>query len=594
MISPLLRSCLAFTTALGVVAANAQSPAGEPAASTLKTLLDADLAAVLQRNPLLATVRGIPGYNHLLPDLSPEDRERERVYQRAMLEKLQGIDAGALRGQDRVSLELMLEKFRFAVEGQRFADSDALVVSSLGGIQNMMPRASQTTPFQTAADYRDYIARLSAMPVLAEQTITRLRAGLSSGWMRSAPVVDRVIAAIDAHLVNDARDSVLMGPFSKIAPGGAVAERIALAGAARRAIAEDYQPALRKFRTFLQREYRPRAPAEAGLSALPGGAAYYDFLIRSRIVGGMSAADIHALGLREVERLRGEIGGIARGTGFKGATGEFIAHLASDPKYFFTSADAVLAAHRSMAQRVEPQLPKLFRAIPRMPYAVRAMTPAEAASSTAANYTPGSLALGTSGYFSINARGYASEATWRTETLFVHEAVPGHHLQVARAAELEGLHAWRRIGNWNIAYGEGWALYAESLGFDLGLYADPYQHYGHLQAQLFRAARLVVDTGIHAYGWTRSRAVDYMAGEGGMDRNFAQSEVDRYFSNPAQALGYMLGKHKLLELRAKAERALGARFDLRDFHATLLDNGAVSLALLEKLVEDWIAGRGAG
>jgi uncharacterized protein (DUF885 family) len=228
-----------------------------------------------------------------------------------------------------------------------------------------------------------------------------------------------------------------------------------------------------------------------------------------------------------------------------------------------------------------------------MRYAVRAMTPAEAASSTAANYQVGSLALGTSGYFTINALGYASEARWRTETLFLHEAVPGHHMQAARAAEIEGLHPWRSQASFNIAYAEGWALYAESLGYDLGFFKDPLQRYGNLQAQLFRAARLVVDTGIHAYRWPRDRAIAYMEKEGGVDRDFAISEVDRYFSNPAQALGYLLGYRKMRELRAKAEKALGTRFDAKDFHAVVIDNGSMPLVVLEQLVDEWIA-RGGG
>lgn len=228
-----------------------------------------------------------------------------------------------------------------------------------------------------------------------------------------------------------------------------------------------------------------------------------------------------------------------------------------------------------------------------MRYAVRAMTPAEAASSTAANYQVGSLSLGTSGHFTINALGYASEAKWRVETLFAHEAVPGHHMQAARAAEIEGLHPWRSQATFNIAYGEGWAPYAEGLGHHLGLYGDPYQRYGNLEAQLFRAARLVVDTGIHAHNWPRDRAIAYMGGQGGVDKDFAAREVDRYFSNPAQALGYLLGYRKLHELRARAEKSLGARFDVKDFHAVLIDNGPMPLAVLEKLVDEWMA-RGGG
>jgi len=565
---------------------------GQTAAEQLRALLDEDLAAVFRRSPLFATVRGVPGYNHLLPDLSPATHERARADERRMLARLQAIDAGALRGQDRVSLELLLDKLRSAVGKQRFVNSDALVLSTLGGIQNMMPRAAQITPFRTVDDYRDYIKRLSSIPRLADQTIEQLGAGIRSGWMRPAPVADRVVAAIDAHLVENVDESVLMDPFKRFANGVPENERAALVTAVRRAIAEDYQPALRRLQTFIAREYRPKAPADAGLAALPGGAEYYEFLIGAGVVRGMTAAQIHALGLREVERLHNEIGQIPRRTGFAGTTGEFIRHLRTDPQFFFTSPEAVLTAYRAMAQRVDPQLSRLFHAMPRMPYAVRSMTASEAASSTAANYTGGSLALGTSGFFTINALGFANEATWRVETLFLHEAVPGHHLQIARAAEIDSLHLWRRMAGGNVAYSEGWALYAETLGFDLGLFKDPYQHYGHLQAELFRAARLVVDTGIHAYNWPRARAVEYMATQGGVDHAFAVSEVDRYFSNPTQALGYMLGQRKFLELRARAERALGRGFDVRDFHAAVLDNGPVTLAVLEKLVDEWIAGRG--
>jgi uncharacterized protein (DUF885 family) len=243
-----------------------------------------------------------------------------------------------------------------------------------------------------------------------------------------------------------------------------------------------------------------------------------------------------------------------------------------------------------MPARVDPHLPQLFHHVPRMSYAIRAMTPAESASSTAANYTVGSLQLGTPGYFTINAPGFASEAKWRLETLFLHEAVPGHHMQVARGEEVEGLHPWRSSGNWNVGYGEGWALYAERLGYDIGMFKDPYQRYGNLQAQLFRAARLVVDTGIHHYGWTRDKAIDYMSSQGGVDYEFSVSEVDRYFSNPAQALGYLMGFRKFLELRARAEKALGPRFNAKDFHAVCIDNGSITLAVLEKLVDDWIGG----
>jgi uncharacterized protein (DUF885 family) len=561
-------------------------------AAQLESLLDEDLAASLRRNPTQATIRGVPGYNHLLPDASLATLERENERERRALERLKAIEVASLRGQDRVSHELLLDKMQRAVEAQQFKDSRALVASTLGGVQNIMPRAAQVIPFTQLEDYRDYVKRIRATPRYAHDTLERMQLGLKTGWISPRPVLDRIVAAIDAHMVENVAESALMVPFSRPLPKGVTqAQRDAVAADARRAIAEDYQPALKRFRAFIVDEYRPKAPDVAGLSAYPGGDRYYDFLIRSRIVQDRSAREIHEFGLAEVKRLRAEIGKIAGEVGFKGTTDEFIEHLRTDKKYFFESEDAVLGAYRGMAPRIDPLLPKLFHSVPRMPYGVRSMTAAEAASSSAANYQIGSLKLGTSAYFTINARDYGNEAKWRLETLFIHETVPGHHLQSARAAEIDGLHPWRTMANFNTAYGEGWALYAEWLGYDLGFYKDPYQHYGNLQALLFRAARLVVDTGIHAFKWPRDKAIAHMGGQGGVDQEFAVSEVDRYFSNPSQALGYMLGYIKIRELRARAEKALGAQFNVKDFHAVVLDSGSMPLAVLEKHVDEWIGQR---
>ena len=550
----------------------------------LKSLLDEDLDVSFRKNPIAATIRGVPGYDHLLPEVSLEALAKHREHERRTLERLKAMDAASLTGQDRVSYEILREKMQLAVEGHPFHDADGLVLSTLGGLQTFLPRAAQVTPFKAAENYRESLKRIQAMPAMVAATIERLQRGIKSGWMHPKPVLDRVVKAVDAHLVDDPSKSVLLGPFAKMPD---------LAAEAQRAIDNEYQPAMRRFKTFIATEYRPRAPDIAGLASYPGGAAYYEHLIRARIIHGKSAKEIHEIGVSEVKRIRGEMDAIAKEVGFKGTTDAFIEHLRTDKRFFFESADAVLEAHRAMAPRVDPFLPKLFHKVPRMPYAVRAMTAAEAASSTAANYQVGSLKLGTSAYFTINANGYEHEAKWRTETLFLHEAVPGHHLQNARAAEIEGLHPWRSAAVWNIGYGEGWALYAERLGYDLGFFKDPYMRYGNLQAQLFRAARLVVDTGIHAFNWPRDKAIEYMGTNGGSDRGFAVSEVDRYFSNPAQALGYLLGFHKMLELRARSEKTLGAKFDAKDFHAVVVDSGSMPLAVLERRVDDWIA-RGGG
>jgi uncharacterized protein (DUF885 family) len=584
----LLKQILAAFLAATAVSAFAQSPApASPspasAGAQLNALLDADLKQVFERFPFQPTIRGIPGYDDKLPDVSFATLARQQAYERATLAKLKAIDSKQLKGQDHVSYELLLDKMEMAVEGQKFRYAEGLVLSTLGGAHNTMPRMAQVTPFKIEQNYRDYIKRVGAVPKYVDDTIERLRAGMKSGWMSPKPVVERVVAAMDAHLVDNPDESVLLAPFKTAHPE--------MLPDAKRAVAEAYQPALRRYKKFLLEEYMPKAPDVAGLASLPGGTAYYEFLIRQRIVRGMSAKEIHELGLREVERVRKEIGGIAKQVGFTGTTDEFIEYLRTDRKFFFNSTDELMAAYREMSAKVDPQLPRLFWKVPRMPYAVRAMTPAEAASSTAANYMPGSLKLGTSAYFTINALGYQSEAKWEVETLFVHEAVPGHHMQIARSSEMENLHQWRTMGNFNTAYGEGWALYAEKLGFGLGLYTDPYQHYGHLQAELFRAARLVVDTGIHAYNWPRDKAIAYMRREGGTDDHFAVSEVDRYFSNPSQALGYKIGQLKFLELRARAEKSLGPKFDVRDFHAAAIDNGSVPLVVLEKLIDEYIASK---
>jgi uncharacterized protein (DUF885 family) len=587
-------AALALLSTLAMSIATPTTPSAaetrSDASAQLARLLDEDLDAVYRRNPLNATTRGVTGYNDKLPESSRASLDKERVREHALLGRLRAIDYAALKGQDRVSYQLLLEKTETSVEGERFRDADALAISTLGGIQNFMPRAAQVTPFKNAQDYRDYITRISAMPAQADGIIERLRLGLSSGWMSTKPVVERVVDAIDAHLVNDATTSVLMGPFAKMPAGISAQEQGALRAAALKAVADTYQPAMRRVKEFLQKDYLPKAPAEAGLVSVKDGKDYYEFLIRKNVVRGYSAEQIHQIGLSEVTRLRGEIGKIAKEVGYKGTTDEFINDLRTNPDYFFTSADAVLDAYRAMPPRVDPYLPKLFHHVPGMKYAIRSMTPAEAASSTAANYTTGSMRLGTPGYFTINANGYSSEAKWRMETLFLHEAVPGHHMQVARASEMGDLHPWRASGNWNVGYGEGWALYAERLGYDIGMFKDPYQRYGNIQAQLFRAARLVVDTGIHHYGWSRDKAIEYMSGEGGVDHEFSVSEVDRYFSNPSQALGYLMGFHKFVELRARAEKALGPKFNAKDFHAVCIDNGSITLDVLEKLVDEWIAG----
>ena len=328
---------LAFIITLGIDSVHAQTKdLAAEAAAQLKVLLDDDLDATFRRNPIQATVRGVPGYNDLLPDLSLATLEREHARERTALARLKALDAKALHGQDRISYELLLDRMALAVEAQQFPDADALVLTTLGGLHNVLPRAAQVTPFRKADDYRDYIKRVRAVSQLAEDTIARLRVGMANGWMSTRPVLDRIVGAIDAHLVEKVEQSALMSPFASMAEGIPEAERAALAADARRAIAEDYQPALRRFKAFILTDYRAKAPDIAGLASFAGGARYYEFLIRARIVRGRSAKQIHELGLAEVQTLRAEIGGIAKEVGFKGTTDDLSSTCAPTRNSFST------------------------------------------------------------------------------------------------------------------------------------------------------------------------------------------------------------------------------------------------------------------
>jgi len=327
------------------------------------------------------------------------------------------------------------------------------------------------------------------------------------------------------------------------------------------------------------------------MSAYPGGAAAYEYMVRVRTTTDLDARTIHAIGQGEMTRLRAAMEAQMKLAAFDGSFAEFIVFLNSDPRFFNPSAEALLTRYRDIAKRVDPELPKLFAQLPRTPYGVRAI-PAHQGPDMVENYDAPALDGSRPGWFNANTVALDRRPVWQMETLFAHEGVPGHHLQIARAQELGDRPMFRRA-SWYVAYVEGWALYAETLGDQLGLYKDPYTRFGHLQAQAWRAARLVVDTGIHALGWKRSQAIEWMTERTGMARKTVESEVDRYYVWPGQALGYMIGELKIIELRDRAKAALGERFDIRRFHMAVLDTGAVPLSVMEQNIDEWIAGEKA-
>ena len=571
--------------------AAALSAPGPAAAQRLQALFARHWEESAARFPEWATWRGDHRFGDHFTDMSPAGRAAHDAWTRGWLREVEAVPPQALSATDRVSRELFIHDMTQNVRLQAYPGWRSRSLVSQWGFQSGLAGLLQNSPASTAAEVRQMLARLAAYPTRVDREIVHLREGLAADWASPRPVLERVLQQIDGQLPADVTASPFYAPFKNLGSGIAAAEQDALRGQAQRAITDKVYPALRKLRAFAQDECLPKAPPDGALSRYPGGMAVYAELVRQHTTTELTPQQIHDIGRTQLARLRGEMEAAMRESGFKGEFAAFVAHLNSDPKFFHTSPEALLAGYRDIGKRIEPELPGLFAELPRMPYGVRAM-PSHLGPGAAEYYNGPSLDGKRPGWFYANVLAYRTRPIWTMETLVAHEAVPGHHLQAARARELGALPPFRRDGGYTV-YSEGWALYAETLGSQLGLYTDPHSRFGHLQWQAFRAARLVVDTGLHALGWTREQAIGFMVERTGVDREKVTTEVDRHYSIPGQALAYMIGQLKIIELRDRAKARLGARFDIRSFHNALLDQGAVPLPLLERMVDEWVAAQAA-
>ena len=574
-----------FFAAGGAVAQPVQADAAET--RRLHELFDAEWQWSMRTFPEWATYVGDHRYGDRLDDRSLQAEDTYFAHARDRLARLRAIDRARLSSTDRVSYDIMVRDTVEWIEREAHRGMRTQAVSAVSGLHLGFAELLRACPAATESDVRKLLARMSALPANVDQVIGRLRAGMAMGWVTLRSSMERVPAQIDGQLTEDETKSPLYEPFTRLGRDLPEATRARLSLDGRRVLQEQVYPAMRRLRRFIADEYLPRAPADGALSTYPGGPAAYEFLVRERTTTELDAHAIHAIGQREVARLRAGMEEQMKLSGFTGSFGEFISFLNADPRFFLPSAEALLTRYRDIAKRVDPELPKLFAELPRTPYGVRAI-PAHQGAGAPENYDAPALDGTRPGWFNANTAAIDRRPIWGMETLFAHEAVPGHHLQIARALELKDRPMFRR-GAFYVAYVEGWALYAETLGDQLGLYKDPYSRFGHLQWQAFRAARLAVDTGIHALGWTRAQAIDWMTERTGVARQTVESEVDRYYAWPAQALGYMIGELKIIELRDRARAALGERFDIRRFHMSVLDTGAVPLSVLERGIDDWIA-----
>jgi uncharacterized protein (DUF885 family) len=575
---------LAFAVAAGAADADPQQ------IRALHALFDRHWEDISRRFPEGSTYRGDLRYNDRLSDQSAEaiaDYDRQVL---RWLAEAKAIPRERLDPTDRVSLDLFIGNMERDAQEQAFPGYRTLNLGALGGVQSNFAELLKASPVRDRQQAEQMLRRMAAYPKQMDQEIATLRRGMALGWVASRDVLDRVLAQIDVQLPADVTAGPFYAPFLKLGSGIPAADQALLQAQAREAIGQHVVPALRKLRAFVVDEYLPRAVPNGAMSSYPDGRQVYEMLVRHQTTTDLSAAQIHAIGQRELARLRTEMEAVMQRTGFQGDFAQFIHFLNTDPKFFHTGPEPLLAGYRDIAKRIDAELPRLFAELPRAPYGVRAM-PEFAGPDAAENYNGPARDGSRAGYFNANTVGWRTRPTWRMATLTAHEAVPGHHLQIARANELRALPQFRRGGGYT-AFVEGWAVYAETLGREIGIYDDPYALFGHLQWQAFRAARLVVDTGIHQLGWTRQQAIDFMVERTGFERGFVTAEVDRYTSSPGQALGYMIGKLKIDELRDRAKAKLGQRFDLRRFHNAVIDQGALPLDTLERVIDEWIATQG--
>ncbi|MBI5276560.1 MAG: DUF885 domain-containing protein [Burkholderiales bacterium] len=583
----LVQGGMAAAVSWGFTPAYAQPAADHEETNKLHALFDRHWEDVAQRFPEWSTWKGDHRFNDRLADESKEATDAWDAQVVRYLAEARAIRRDRLGQTDRVSLDLFAYQMGRRVEEQAAPGYRTLMLGAMGGLQSEFADLMFGVPVGSASDFEQLLKRMAAYPRQMDQQLTHLRRGMAMGWVSALPVLERVLKQIDEQLPANAEDGPYFQPFMRMGSGIAAADQARLKAAGKAAIEQHVAPALRKLRAFVASEYMAKAPASGALAGYPDGQRVYDMVVRHRTTTSLSAAQVHDIGQRELARLRAEMDGIITRTGFKGGFAGFIQYINTDTKFFHASADSLLTGYRDIAKRIDAEMPRLFVELPRAPYGVRAM-PAFKGPGAAEYYDGPALDGSRGGWFNANVLALKARPTWMMATLTAHEAMPGHHLQVARATEMRGLPAFRRADGYN-AYGEGWAVYAETLGREIGLYDDPYALFGHLQWQALRAVRLVVDTGIHSMGWTRQRAIDFTIERTGMGETFISHEIDRYMSWPGQALGYMIGRMKIEELRDRAKARLGAKFDIRKFHNAVLDNGSVPLGVLERLIDEWMA-----
>jgi uncharacterized protein (DUF885 family) len=573
---------------------------GSAADRSLRAFLQRDWERWLAEYPEIATLVGYPGLNDRWTDDSDAGIERRRRHLAESRAALKRLSRSGLSPRERLNYDLYAGLVEAATEGLRF-DFDPLPyrfgmprdlrmpMTQMDGVQTSASETLDLQPHSTVEDYEAHLKRLTRLPALVDQHLALLERGRKGGFTPCRIAIRGVPDQVRGLIPDDPLTSPLLHAFTEFPVGIPEADRSRLRSEAGRIQRDEVAPALNRLHTYLVDRYLPSCREAPGISAIPNGKEQYEYLIRWQTTTERTAREIHEIGLQEVARIRAEVDRIRVSTGFSGDLPAFLEFLRTDPRFFYATGAELVDGYRVIAKQVDPTLARLFGRLPRLPYGVVPVPEFRAPSSPAAYYISGAAASGRAGFFYANTHDIRGRPRWEMEALTFHEAVPGHHLQIALTSELEGLPEFRRNSGYT-AFVEGWGLYAESLGEELGFYRDPYSKFGQLTFDTWRSARLVVDTGLHALGWTRDQAIDYCRKNTSKSETDIAVEIDRYIVWPGQALAYKMGQLKFRELRTLAEGRLGGRFDVRAFHDLLLGEGALPLDEVDRRVRAWIAG----
>ena len=579
------------STATAVMADPVPAVVAKTPAETAQQLFADYWEANLALNPLQATFVGDSRYNDLLPNyLSPEEQAKQLAFAKQWRAKVAAVDASVLPAQDALSVKILLRELDEQIEGDRFP-GHLQPINQFYSLPNQLAQLGSGTsaqPFKTVQDYDNWARRAGQIPALFTQAIVNMREGMTKGVVQPTVLMAKVLPQLDALIADDPTKTLFYKPVASFPEGFSAEDQARLKASYTALIGGQLMPAYVGLRNFIRDEYLPKTRATVGLGGLPDGAAWYAYQVKTVTTTELTPAQIHQIGLDEVARIHGEMRKVIKQLGYKGDLQAFFKFLDSDKRFEYKSEEALLAHYNGMRARVDAGAEKLFSLKPKAGFEIRPVESFRNKSAAGGSYQGPSEDGSRAGIFYVNTYDLPSRKTWDAEDLYLHEAVPGHHYQIALQQELTDLPKFRRFGG-TTAYVEGWALYAESLGKELGVYTDSYDYFGYLQNELWRAIRLVVDTGLHDKGWSRKQVIDYMLANSAQSETQAISEAERYMAIPGQALAYKLGELRIKALRARAEKALGTRFDIKAFHAEVLKDGAVPLEVLEDKINRWIA-----